>query len=162
MPGFLNIENKKASSAGMQCCGYEFVLQDIQQCPWPLPIGCQQYSQVAQIKISRHCQMFHAVEWRGDKLGPHLQVSCGSSPTPLVWINCFLLYFLIIIFLLQKSYLTLCDDIDAPLHALLKLCSSFIQQKHITHLLMFYGCPKNIMVTQIDTVPILMKLSYLK
>lgn len=26
MPGFLNIENKKASSAGMQCCGYEFVL----------------------------------------------------------------------------------------------------------------------------------------
>ena len=106
--------------------------------------------------------MFHAVEWRGDKLGPHLQVSCGSSPTPLVWINCFLLYFLIIIFLLQKSYLTLCDDIDAPLHALLKLCSSFIQQKHITHLLMFYGCPKNIMVTQIDTVPILMKLSYLK
>ena len=88
---------------------------------------------------NQNFQMFHAVEQRGrgkgDKLGHHLEVSCGSLSTHLVWINCFLLYLLITIFLLQKSSLTLCEDLDAPLHALLKLCSSFIQQKHIRHLL---------------------------
>lgn len=88
---------------------------------------------------NQNFQMLHAVQWRSrgkrNKLGPHLEVSRGSSPTPVVWINCFLLYLLIITFLLQKSSLALCEDLDSPLHALLKLCSSFIQQKHIRHLL---------------------------
>ena len=88
---------------------------------------------------NQNFQMLHAVQWRGrgngNKLSPHLEVSCGSSPTLVVWINRFLLYLLIITFLLQKSSLALCEDLDAPLHALLKLCSSFIQQKHIRHLL---------------------------